>query len=55
MMNAMEKTFTIIWTDGWKYRIHIHNEDAIKELNANGLWFDDFCDDGTGDEIWKPY
>ena len=50
-----KKAYTIVWMNGWKYRLHINSEDAVKELNSEGIWFDDFCDDGTGDEIWKRY
>ncbi len=39
--------------DGLRYRIHVDGEAGVKELEQDGFWFDDFCDDGTGDEIWK--
>ena len=45
--------YQIIWGDGFKYRIHVNGEAGVKELEQDSFWFDDFCDDGTGDEIWK--
>lgn len=47
------KDYKIISTDGLRYRVHVIGENGVKELEADGFWFDDFCDDGTGDEIWK--
>ena len=46
------KNYTIVWTNGYKFRVHLSNDDAVKELEADGFCFDDFCDDGTGEEIW---
>lgn len=44
------KNYEIIWTDGFKYRVRILNPEGVKELEAAGLWFDDFYGDGT--EKW---
>lgn len=48
-----EKNYKIIWTDGYRFRIHVTGANGVKELEADGFWFDDFFDDGTGDELWK--
>jgi len=47
------KGYTIIWNDGFKARVHINNEYGVEELESKGFYFDDFVDDGTGDEIWE--
>lgn len=47
------KNYQIVDFDGIRYRVHVNGDDGVKELEKDGFWFDDFCDDGTGDEIWK--
>lgn len=44
------KGYEIIWTDGYFYKVRILNADGVKELQADGYWFDDYYGDGT--ERW---
>lgn len=45
------KHYQIVDFDGLRFRVHVDDDQGVKELEQDGFWFDDFCDDG--DEIWK--
>lgn len=44
------KGYEIIWTDGYFIKVKILNEDGVKQLEADGYFFDDFYGDGI--ERW---